>query len=158
MPLVLGRRARGLSSCRAEITAGLRSLCSLLLLAGASPGNGNLAGGCGWLETLFLWLLDSPSHYICLQTCNVISFTVLCRKLSLFLFKYWGNRACYLVKDLCKWLFVSHDWALQSVSYIDNAIMPLLPFQSSTLWRSLQFLDRIGMENLALLKSTFILQ
>lgn len=80
------------------------------------------------------------SQYGRLYTPNVSSLTVLCRKSSLFLFKYWGNRACYLVKDLCKWLFVSHDWALQSVSYIDNVIIALLPFQSSTLWRSLQFL------------------
>lgn len=83
---------------------------------------------------------------------------MLCRKLSLFLFKYWGNRACYLVEDLCKWLFVSHDWALQSVSYIDNVIMPLLPFQSSTSWRSLPFLYRVGLENPVLFKSTFIPQ
>ena len=44
VPLVLGRRVRGLSYCRAEITARLRSLCSLLLLALASLGNGSLAG------------------------------------------------------------------------------------------------------------------
>lgn len=43
LPVVLGRRVQGLSYCRAEIPARLRSLCSLLLLALASPGNGSLA-------------------------------------------------------------------------------------------------------------------
>ena len=55
VPLVLGRRVGGLSYCRAEITARLRSLCSLLLLALASLGNGNLAGRL-WLagNTIFV--------------------------------------------------------------------------------------------------------
>lgn len=53
VPLVLG--GSGLSYCWAEIPARLGSLCSLLLLALASLGNGNLAGRL-WLagNTVFV--------------------------------------------------------------------------------------------------------
>jgi len=48
-----------------------------------------------------LALPGAPGRY---SACR-LSFSVLCGKLSLFLFKYLGNRACYLAEDLCQWLF-----------------------------------------------------
>lgn len=75
---------------------------------------------------------------LCSQTRNIIYFSVLCGKLSLFLFKYLGNRACYLAEDLCRWLFVSRDWASLCVRCAANEAVRLLPFQSRTTRRSLQ--------------------
>lgn len=51
-----------------------------------------------------------------------------------------------------------HTIGPYSVNYVDNAITPVLPLHSSVLWGRLQLLYRTGLENLALLESTFVLQ
>jgi len=84
-----------------------------------------------------LALPGAPGRY---SACR-LSFSVLCGKLSLFLFKYLGNRACYLAEDLCQWLFFfffSRDWASRSVRCAAIEAVRLLPFQSSTLRGSIQ--------------------
>lgn len=51
-----------------------------------------------------------------------------------------------------------HTVGPYSGSYVDNAITPVLPLHSSELWGRLQLLCRTGLENLALLESTSVLQ